>query len=56
MRPLWEELGLTIPPKLQIIEYTLALRLDIQADLEKLLLSIRITLLIIKEQANIIYR
>jgi hypothetical protein len=38
-----------------MLEFTLALRYNIQAKLERLLFTIRYTILIIKEQANIIY-
>jgi hypothetical protein len=56
LRPLWEELGSTITPELQVIEYTSALRLDIQKDLERLPAIMRCTIPMIEEQANIIYR
>jgi hypothetical protein len=38
-----------------MLEFTLALCYDIQTKLERLLFTIRYTILIIKEQANIIY-
>jgi hypothetical protein len=56
LRPLWEELGLTVTLELQVIEYTLALRSDIQRDLERLPTAMRCTILMVEEQANIIYR
>jgi hypothetical protein len=56
MRPLWEELGPAVTPELQMLEYTSALRPDIQADLERLPLVMRSNLAMIEEQANIIYR
>jgi hypothetical protein len=56
LRPLWEELGPTVTPELQVIEYMLALRIDIQRDLERLPVTMRNTIPMIEEQANIIYR
>jgi hypothetical protein len=34
LRPLWEKLGPTVTPELQVIEDTLALCIEIQRDLE----------------------
>jgi hypothetical protein len=56
LRPLWEELGSTVTPELQVIEYTSALRSDIQRDLERLPTAMRCTIPMVEEQANIIYR
>jgi hypothetical protein len=56
LRPLWEELGPTVTPELQVIEYTSALRIEIQRDLERLPVSMRSTIPMIEEQANVIYR
>jgi hypothetical protein len=56
MRPLWEEMGQSATPELQLLEYTSALRLDIQIELERLPFAMRSTIPIIKEQANIVYR
>jgi hypothetical protein len=56
LRPLWEELGPTVTPELQVIEYTSALRIEIQRDLERLPVTMRNTIPMIEEQANIIYR
>jgi hypothetical protein len=56
LRPLWEELGPTVTPELQVIEYTSALRIEIQRDLERLPVTMRSTIPMIEEQANIIYR
>lgn len=56
LRPLWEELGSTITPELQVIEYTSALRSDIQRDLERLPVAMRCTIPLVEEQANIIFR
>lgn len=56
MRPLWEELGSSVTPEMKMLEYSAALRPDIQAELERLPLSMRATLPMIEEQANIIYR
>jgi hypothetical protein len=56
LRPLWEELGPTVTPELQVIEYTSALRMEIQRDLERLPVTMRNTIPMIEEQANIIHR
>jgi hypothetical protein len=41
---------------MQLLEYSAALRPDIQAELERLLLPMRCTIPIIEEQANVVYR
>jgi hypothetical protein len=56
MRPLWEELGSSITPEMQLLEYSAALRSDIQAELERLPLPMRCTIPMVEEQANIVYR
>jgi hypothetical protein len=56
LRPLWEELGNSVPPDLQVIQFTSALKPEIQADIERLPVLMRGTLPAVEEQANIIYR
>jgi hypothetical protein len=56
MRPLWEELGTAHTPELQVIEYTAALRPEIQKDLYLLPVERRSTLPQVEEQANVIHR
>jgi hypothetical protein len=56
MRPLWEEMGFSATPELQMLEYTSALRHDIQIELERLPFTMKCTIPMIEEQANIVYR
>jgi hypothetical protein len=56
MRPLWEELGPFVTPEIKMLEFTSALRHDIQTELERLPFTMRCTIPMIEEQANIIYR
>jgi hypothetical protein len=56
MRPLWEELGPFVTLEIKILEFTSALRYNIQTELERLLFTMRCTIPMIEEQANIIYQ
>jgi hypothetical protein len=56
MRPLWEELGPFVTTEIKMLEFTSALRHDIQNELERLPFTMRCTIPMIEEQANIIYR
>jgi hypothetical protein len=56
MRPLWEELGPSITPEIQLLEFSAAIRPDIQVELERLPFAIRSTIPMVEEQANIAYR
>jgi hypothetical protein len=56
MRPLWEELGPSVTPEMQLLEFSAALRHDIQIELERLPFAMRSTIPMVEEQANIVYR
>jgi hypothetical protein len=56
LRPIWEELGNSYPPQLQVLSYLSSLQTEIRNDIERLPILMRSTLPQIEEQANIIYR
>ncbi|CAN9371360.1 unnamed protein product [Alternaria alternata] len=56
MRPLWEELGSSRTPEVQVLEYTAALREDIKKSLLLLPIDRRSTLPQVEEHANLIFR
>jgi hypothetical protein len=56
MRPLWEELGASRTPEVQVLEYIAALLPQIQKDLFLLPVDRRDTLPQVEEHANVIYR
>lgn len=56
LRPMWEELGHTYSPQLQLMSYMAALSADVRDDIEKLPPTMRNTLPLVEEQANIVYR